>query len=290
MDQRPRLRGGRRPTLSVTVRLWTAQVLSASSSLALSLLHASTDDPDVLWLYRDPALADQIRAAVDGERNVSVPLGYPGCRVQRHIEVVLQLEEETVESDRGTPERDCAARRARSGGPAHTRAAPSDRPGGQSARRATATPQIGDVGRASRVAELVRMMHKAPASRRLPPRSGAYAYPTNVQLWGPVTDPYTHPDHGRERRVSERVGGSRTPVSRDLRRVSRLEQRRHALFTTLTVLDFCYAPGPELPLLPALRTWLGGLSVNLSTADQRALYADKGSTWEGAGLSAGEAL
>jgi len=64
--------------------------------------------------------------------------------------------------------------------------------------------------------------------------------------------------------------------------VSRLEQRRHALFTTLTVLDFCYAPGPELPLLPALR--------NLSTADQRALYADKGSTWEGAGLSAGEAL
>jgi putative ABC transport system substrate-binding protein len=28
------------------------------------------------------------------------------------------------------------------------------------------------------------------------------------------------------------------------------------LFTALTVLDFRYAPGPEPPLLPALRTWL----------------------------------
>src|SRR4029450_11249982 len=37
-----------------------------------------------------------------------------------------------------------------------------------------------------------------------------------------------------------------------------LVQRRRALFTALTVLDFRYAPGPEPPLLPALRAWLGG--------------------------------
>jgi len=37
-----------------------------------------------------------------------------------------------------------------------------------------------------------------------------------------------------------------------------LASRRGALFTALTVLGFRYAPGPEPPLLPALRTWLGG--------------------------------
>ena len=37
-----------------------------------------------------------------------------------------------------------------------------------------------------------------------------------------------------------------------------LAQRAHILFTMLTALDFRYAPGPEPPLIPALRTWLSG--------------------------------
>src|SRR4029453_13140320 len=37
-----------------------------------------------------------------------------------------------------------------------------------------------------------------------------------------------------------------------------LVQRRRALFTALTALDFRYAPGPEPPLLPALRGWVSG--------------------------------
>ena len=40
--------------------------------------------------------------------------------------------------------------------------------------------------------------------------------------------------------------------------IDRLARRAHVLFTVLTVLDYRYAPGPEPPLLPALRAWLGG--------------------------------
>ncbi len=40
--------------------------------------------------------------------------------------------------------------------------------------------------------------------------------------------------------------------------MNRLEQRRRVLFTMLTALDFRYAPGPEPPLIPALRARLAG--------------------------------
>ncbi len=37
-----------------------------------------------------------------------------------------------------------------------------------------------------------------------------------------------------------------------------LAVRRRVLFTMLTALDFRYAPGPEPPLIPALRAWFTG--------------------------------
>lgn len=49
--------------------------------------------PDILWIYKDPALKDFIHETVDGQIDVSQVLGYPKCCVEYECQSMVQLTE-----------------------------------------------------------------------------------------------------------------------------------------------------------------------------------------------------
>ena len=56
----------------------------------------ASSDGDVLWIYKNPSLADEILSAVGGHTNASHVLGYPDCCVTHHLENGIRVGETYV--------------------------------------------------------------------------------------------------------------------------------------------------------------------------------------------------
>jgi uncharacterized protein YchJ len=53
-------------------------------------------DGDVLWIYKNPSLTDEILSVVAGHASVSRVLGYPDCCVTHHLENAIRVGESYV--------------------------------------------------------------------------------------------------------------------------------------------------------------------------------------------------